>query len=258
MIEPMDTPRRPSGSWNKSPQERLAASSSRARHRPTPRRSERPHQHASSPTPPDAQSNTVRIGGLEVSVRILFTAIIIILLIALVLPTIFQWVRQEHERNAVLAELEEARSRQSELERQIELWNNADYVAAQARERLGYVMPGETQYSVVDPGPGYQDAAQVAAAQPKGPARPWFHNFALLTAMADSTEEHPNTRGILIGPIADSAQSTQADAPSSQPAPANTTDDGSDFEGGQTAEVTGTTDDPAAVDGESSTEGGSE
>ena len=45
--------------------------------------------------------------------------------------------------------------------------------------------PGETQYSVLDPGKDYQDQAQVAAAREAGPARPWIQVLSLTVEEAD-------------------------------------------------------------------------
>ena len=71
------------------------------------------------------------------------------------------------------------------MQRQLDLWNDPDYISTQARERLGYVRPGETQYTVVDPGAQYQDSALAAAAAPTGPARPWVQQLAILVVKAD-------------------------------------------------------------------------
>ena len=91
-----------------------------------------------------------------------------------------------------------------EMQRQLDLWNDPDYISTQARERLGYVRPGETQYTVVDPGPQYQDSAMAAAAAPTGPARPWVQQLAILVGKAD---QPPNATPI---PSADTSQSGQA------------------------------------------------
>lgn len=192
------------------PSERL---SERVSERAGDRPSARPRQTTAAAASSTEKGHTVNIGGVELSVRILFIVVIAILLVSLVLPTVFQWVRQEQDRRKIMAQLDEAKAQQAQVQQQIELWNNPDYIAAQARERLGYVMPGETQYSVVDPGPGYQDAAQVAAAQAKGPARPWIHNFVLLTALADSTEDTPATHEALRTP--EPQAQSGADTPSS-------------------------------------------
>lgn len=166
------------------------------------------------------------MGGVDFSVRLLFVFILLGLLIALVAPSFFQWLRLEQDRQEILAELEAAKAKQSQIERELKLWENPEYISSQARERLGFVKPGETQYSVIDPGPAYQDVAQVAAAASKGPQRPWMQKFVLLTSLADSTEEVPATQHVLHTPTPEQdaqyaqsgdAQSGQSDA--TPPAP---------------------------------------
>lgn len=192
----------------------------RATHRSHTPSSARPHQTRTRETGSEAHADVMRIGGVEISVRVLFILIMIALLASLVAPSVIQWIRQGQERDQVLQELEAARQRQSDLEQKLELWNNPDYIAAQARERLGFVKPGETQYSVLDPGPDYQDVAQVAAAGSKGPERPWVQNFVALTALADSTEKIPATQNVLRTPApGEEPQSGAGDNPQSSSSP---------------------------------------
>ena len=69
---------------------------------------------------------------------------------------------------------------QEELKELIARWDDPDYVAAQARSRLGYARKGETQYLVVDPTVGTPEPTLGGAPHLEGPVRPWF------TVMSDS------------------------------------------------------------------------
>jgi cell division protein FtsB len=60
------------------------------------------------------------------------------------------WYDQHQERTALRAEAERLEAEVAELETQLRLWDDPAYVQAQARERLGYVLPGEVGYVVVD------------------------------------------------------------------------------------------------------------
>jgi len=65
----------------------------------------------------------------------------------------------------------------ADLEREKKRWDDPAYVKAQARERLHFVMPGETQYVVVDPLPAEADGAQARGTGPTTAASPdeaWF------------------------------------------------------------------------------------
>ncbi|PID98373.1 MAG: septum formation initiator [Actinobacteria bacterium] len=133
--------------------------------------------------------SSISIGGLDISVRLLGIIILAGLLAAMLLPTVYQWWRQEQDYQDITVRVEAARERNAEMQRELDLWNDPAYVASQAHERLGYVKPGETQYSVVDPGPEFDDQSAVSAASPQGPARPWVQAFSALLAEADTPQQ---------------------------------------------------------------------
>jgi cell division protein FtsB len=60
------------------------------------------------------------------------------------------------------------------LERARERWHDPAYVKAQARERLHFVMPGETAYVVLEPDEAPAPGTVVAPAARKVVKRPWF------------------------------------------------------------------------------------
>lgn len=64
--------------------------------------------------------------------------------------------------------------RVAELEAARDRWRDPAYVKAQARERLHFVMPGETQYVVLEPDEApAEDSGRATAAKP-AQKRPWF------------------------------------------------------------------------------------
>ena len=74
---------------------------------------------------------------------------------------------------------EEITAREAEVEglrTEVDLWTEDAYVAAQARERLNFVMPGETGYVVPDPEPSAGDGAEaLEAARPDAPPQgTWY------------------------------------------------------------------------------------
>jgi cell division protein FtsB len=76
------------------------------------------------------------------------------------------------------ADLAEVRARQevlaervAELQHRRELLTDPNYVEAQARERLGYVYPGETPYMVQLPQPSGTAAAPERESEPR---EPWY------------------------------------------------------------------------------------
>jgi cell division protein FtsB len=86
---------------------------------------------------------------------------LVVLGVLVVAPTLHLYVDQQHE----IARLEQANAetakKVTDLHKQAADWSDPDYIKAQARERLLFVMPGETSYLVIDdrpPAPKKQDA----------------------------------------------------------------------------------------------------
>ena len=57
---------------------------------------------------------------------------------------------QAHEISATKAEIAERQQRILQLQGDLARWDDEGYVRSQARERLGWVVPGETGFTVVD------------------------------------------------------------------------------------------------------------
>ncbi|MGJ9713657.1 FtsB family cell division protein [Actinotignum timonense] len=89
-----------------------------------------------------------------VSLRAVAIALFAILAIIIVTPTVSRFSEQQHELRAVRAELENVQQHTRELEVEKALWNDPDYVRAQARVRLGYVVPGQRLFVGADPNEG--------------------------------------------------------------------------------------------------------
>jgi len=99
--------------------------------------------------------------------------VVCLLAISLAYP-LREYLSQRSDINDYRAKVSEQEARVAELRAQHERWEDDAYVEAQARERLHYVMPGETSYVVLeaDEAPA-QDG--VVEAQPPAAARsPWF------------------------------------------------------------------------------------
>ena len=167
-------------------------------------RSRKRTEKKASTRPVGEGSSVLSIGGLDVSTRFVVVLTVAAILSVMLVPSLSQWWQQERELAQIKAQVAEQQQKNADMQRQLDLWNDPDYISTQARERLGYVRPGETQYTVVDPGPQYQDSALAAAAASTGPARPWVQQLAILVGKAD---QPPNTTPI---PSADTSQSGQA------------------------------------------------
>ena len=92
------------------------------------------------------------------------------LIVALAYP-IRQYVSQRAEIADLEREQEQARARVEQLRDLKARWQDDAYAKQQIRERLHYVMPGETGYVVIDPDAAKQSRTNLGAA-----ARPWYAN----------------------------------------------------------------------------------
>ena len=117
--------------------------------------------------------------GPTVSLRALALFLVALMAFAVLAPTLRYAVAQQEELRELNAQVSEAEERNADLERQLARWQDPEYVQAQARDRLGYVMPGETPYVVVDPETvtGGESAAEAEAAEravERAAATPWY------------------------------------------------------------------------------------
>jgi cell division protein FtsB len=92
------------------------------------------------------------------------------LIVALAYP-IRQYVSQRAEIADLERQQERARARVEQLRDLKARWQDDAYAKQQIRERLHYVMPGETGYVVIDPDAAKQSRTNLGAA-----ARPWYAN----------------------------------------------------------------------------------
>ncbi|WP_324650682.1 septum formation initiator family protein [Georgenia sp. H159] len=92
----------------------------------------------------EATSPTITLRGLGLFVVVLVAFIVLA-------PTLRHAVEQQEQLRQLGADIEAAEKRTSALEFELEQWQDETFVRAQARDRLGYVMPGEQTFRVVDP-----------------------------------------------------------------------------------------------------------
>ena len=108
------------------------------------------------------------------------------LALAVMVPSVRAYLKQQETLQDLQGQVVDAQAQVDELQGQAARWNDPAYVIAQARDRLVYVLPGETPYRVVDPqfvvDPAAPDHAGSGKAPPAGATtgsatdvvRPWF------------------------------------------------------------------------------------
>ncbi|SPT75871.1 Septum formation initiator [Arcanobacterium haemolyticum] len=97
----------------------------------------------------ERQDKTHRIS-LRLATVVLF-ALVGVLIVA---NPLTQYLAQQEDIRKAKSELSLMKERVESLTEEKELWEDPTYVQAKARERLGFVMPGQTLYSTKDPKQG--------------------------------------------------------------------------------------------------------
>lgn len=87
---------------------------------------------------------------LGLTSRSLALGIVIVLLVTFLAPPLQRYFIQRAQINALKADIASTQVRIDEAEKQLMRWQDPNYVKSQARARLHYVWPGETQWIVVD------------------------------------------------------------------------------------------------------------
>jgi cell division protein FtsB len=105
------------------------------------------------------------------------------LLLSLAVP-VRAWFAQRSEIAGLRADVDAARDRVAALEVQKERWDDPAFVAAEARRRLHFVLPGEVGFVTL----GAQGATDTAVAG-EDPQAPWYSSlWGALRAADDDAE----------------------------------------------------------------------
>jgi cell division protein FtsB len=87
--------------------------------------------------------------GLHLTRRALVMVVVVVTLAISFGTSLRVYLTQQHDLAVAEQEIRERSAQIADLQSELDRWNDPDYVKAQARERLGWVMPGETGYRVV-------------------------------------------------------------------------------------------------------------
>lgn len=146
-------------------------------------------------------------GGLTVSIRSLVAIAVTVVLLTTLVPLGLQWMKQEQAYRAILAEVAQTQADNDAMRDELADWENEDFVAAKARERLGFVRPGETQYVVTDAPDPQSGAERSPVPVHKGPAKPWMWHVAETLKDADEPQPSPVTSEDVTGDSGSEANS---------------------------------------------------
>ena len=102
--------------------------------------------------------------------RALVVFVVGLLAFVLLFPTVRAYLAQQSDNTQLARQVAQARAHNDDLKDQLGRWDDKAYVAAQARERLAFVLPGDTAFRVVDPQTVPDPTAPTVLAASSGPA----------------------------------------------------------------------------------------
>ncbi len=147
-------------------------------------------------------------GTVSLSWRLIVFVLVVAVSFVLVTPTLRHFLRQQEIERSLNDEAAAVQARTAELARELARWEDPDFARSQARDRLGYVMPGEQPYIVVDPEAVIGEEAQQAYEEEMGwaqPVGPWYLEVWDSIVVAGETPAEPEEQGRGPAPPAEGA-----------------------------------------------------
>ncbi len=143
------------------------------------------------PPPPPPRRPQPKGGRPSVTGRAAVLALVLAVLLVSYAYPLRAWFDQHRERVELQREQDELTASLDDLEQELRLWEDPAYVAAQARERLGFVLPGEQSYIVLpDPDAPDDNAAEAGGLPPSGQGT-WYERLWASVTFADSPPRDP-------------------------------------------------------------------
>ncbi|MGQ4495830.1 FtsB family cell division protein [Dermabacteraceae bacterium P13101] len=123
-----------------------------------------------------ANATAIRLREIAASMtrKSLILSAMVVLALMMVVPRVNSYVAQKQQLAAAHAELAQREKEVAELQIDVKRWDDPAYVAAQARERLLYVMPGETQYRLTDSSGKELPLTEEQRAKARAEQKPWY------------------------------------------------------------------------------------
>jgi cell division protein FtsB len=120
-----------------------------------------------------------------ITTRTLVLAGAILLAFVILLPTAREYVTQSADLRALHADLAATQQQKKDAQTALDRWSDPAFQKAQARARLGYVMPGDKAYRVIDPGDVDEGVSPITGKpvsagvvdSTSGDASPWYRTM---------------------------------------------------------------------------------
>lgn len=135
-----------SGSFSRmAPHDKASRDKTPHAERATDTRGSSPQSRLAVQPPPPAAPGSTWLS------RVLVLAVVSLAVFLMVFSPLKSWMEQQQHARELAAEIARTKAENEALEEEIARYQDPEYVSRQARERLGFVKPGETTYVVVDP-----------------------------------------------------------------------------------------------------------
>lgn len=139
----------------------------------------------------------LRIGGetgFSVPYRVVVMALVLVFATIIVLPALRQYLEVRSQHDALRQDLAQAQSTAAAVREELSKWDDDAYVRAQARERLGYVVPGETSYVVLGAeDQGEEGQGQDSQSRQAGDPAPWYVSLTDSVREVSQVQPSPKT-----------------------------------------------------------------
>jgi cell division protein FtsB len=145
----------------------------------------RPEARGPAPTMREGR----RMRGSLTGRALILALVVVALFVALAVP-VRTWFAQRAEIAQLRADVVATRERVEELRIEQERWQDPAFVAAEARRRLHFVLPGEVGYVAI----GTEDSPEEAAALAAAVAVPWYATLWGAVRQADDPVAGPGQR----------------------------------------------------------------
>lgn len=127
--------------------------------------------------------------------RLVILGVLVTFCAVILAPTVRAYIHQRSQISSLQEQITQQRSTVKDLQQEKQDWQDPKYVEAQARERLKFVMPGDTSYTTID-GDEHAKASRpesgIAAVPDKvRSSRPWYGEVWESFVIADSGDASP-------------------------------------------------------------------
>ena len=158
------------------------------------------HAHRQFPT---IRTAAAEAPGSTRIARLLTLAAVALAVFLVVFSPLRSWMDQQQQARSLAAQIAQVKAQNAELEAEIKRYQDPEYISRQARERLGYVKPGEITYVVVDP-PGAKKPQLTSGWTDKDTNDlPWFRQIVAgleVAGAAPAPETTPGADGTTSAP----------------------------------------------------------